>query len=139
MDLLGYFNGIDVRNEIEQCLNEDNDDSQMYMDTLLEEIDNILNTSVLETIVESEEDDPEPVHIEPDVDQRDVISQSLGDVIKLEMDIGGLVFSSYLSSEQINQAKGALFTLRRVLQNGRSAIARERIENSRQLTIVYFC
>ena len=138
-DLLGDCNDIDVRNEIEQCLYDDKDESQMYKDALLEDMDNILNDFASEPTVESEEDENESVHIAPAADQLDVIAQSLEDVMKLEIDLGGLVRSHYLSSEQINQAKGALFTLRRVLQNGRSAIARERIENSRQMTIFDFC
>lgn len=45
-------------------------------------------------------------------------------VLKLEVKMSALRCSHYLPSEHINHAKGALFTLRRILQHGQSAIVR---------------
>jgi len=41
----------------------------------------------------------------------------------------------HLSSDQLTQVQGALFTLHHILQNGQLAITHERIKNSRLMTL----
>lgn len=49
------------------------------------------------------------------MDQLDVIFDIMVSVIKLEVEMKELTCYSYMSSQQINQAKGTLFSLCRVL------------------------
>ena len=81
------------------------------------------------------ENNSDGVTTEAPIDQREVIDNSLRDVVSLEIRLSELQESAFLTAEQILQAKSALFTLRRVLQSGRSAITRESMRNSRQMTL----
>lgn len=138
--LLGNVEDAGLRNEIEECLNEDSAESEVYKDVLLEEIHKVMDCLEIEPEDESDENARQEISIQDDteVDQRDVIQKSLERVIKLEIDMGGLKSSTYLASQEVNRAQEALFTLRRILQNGRSAIVRERISSSRQMTVLDF-
>lgn len=79
--------------------------------------------------------EPESTSAYNNIDQRDVILQPLESAISLDVNMNDLKSLPYLSSDHINQATAALFTVLSILQTRRSAIARERIENSRQMTI----
>jgi hypothetical protein len=59
----------------------------------------------------------------------------LENVINLEVDMNELQGSPFMSPDQIDQAKSALYALRRILQSISCAIARQQIENSRQMTL----
>lgn len=90
---------------------------------------------VHESVIKSKDDEPEPTSAQNDIDQRNVILQSLECAISLDVNMNDLKSSPYLSSDHIDQAKAALFKIRSILQTGQSAIARKQIENSRQMTI----
>ena len=60
------------------------------------------------------------------------------EVVNLEITIGELKESPFVLSEHVYEPKSALFMLRCILQSSRLAIARERIENSRQMTLFNF-
>ncbi|KAL2642168.1 hypothetical protein R1flu_009755 [Riccia fluitans] len=135
-DLLSGNSDIDIWAEIEQCLINDNDDSELFKNTLLEEIEQAMDAVLLqEPTIEFEEDEAETTLAHDGIDQRDVILQSLESAISLDVNMSELKSLSYLSSAHINQAKVALFTLYRILQTGWFAITRERFENSRQMTL----
>jgi hypothetical protein len=95
----------------------------------------------IESDAESDGDgsDNEPTEANIDEpDQRQVILNSLQNVINLEVDMSELQGSPFMSPDQTNQAKSALYTLRRVLQSDSSAIARQQIENRYQMTLHVF-
>ncbi|KAL2636120.1 hypothetical protein R1flu_007599 [Riccia fluitans] len=127
---------------MQKCLNDDNDQSDFRKSALIEEIQEAMeNALVINSNPESQDvgdDSDDTLTVPAAIDQREVIDTSLRNVIGLEIHLNQLQESAFLTSEQIYQAKSALFTLRHVLQSRCSAITSENIQNSRQITLFDF-
>lgn len=140
--ILSKYEDSDICRDIEMCFNDDNDNSKFGKNTLIVEIEDAMNNALVigESDVACEEINSENNLVEPsvEVDQGETIHNALQEVVNLEITVGEIKESPFVSSEHVYQAKSALFMLRRILQSGRSAIARERIENSRQMTLFDF-
>ncbi|CAK9271046.1 unnamed protein product [Sphagnum jensenii] len=137
--ILRNSDDLNIRDEVQQCIDDDNDQSDFCKNVLIEEIEEAMGQAlVLDSHSDVDDSGFGPDEVITDsaaIDQREVIDCSLQDVIGLEVRLHQLEESTFLTSEQIHQAKSALFTLRRVLQSGHSAITREAMRNSRQLTL----
>ena len=118
-NILNDSNDNDIHEETEQCMNDDSDDSMLFKDTLIEQIEQASDEVILqEPTLESDDSEFEIGLDEVEVDQRDVIFKLLESVIDLDFNTSELKDSPYSSSNYVNQAKGAFFTFRRILQNG---------------------
>lgn len=136
--ILSNINDLNIREEMQKCLDDDCDQSDFCKTALVEEIEETMEKAlVVDVDPENQhgENNSDGVTTEAAIDQREVIDNSLRDVVSLEIRLSELQESAFLTAEQILQAKSALFTLRRVLQSGRSAITRESMRNSRQMTL----
>ena len=56
-------------------------------------------------------------------------------IVDIELKLNGIATSTFLTPEKLNEAKSALFTLRRIIQGANSNISSNRMANSRQLTL----
>ncbi|OAE23650.1 hypothetical protein AXG93_3014s1000 [Marchantia polymorpha subsp. ruderalis] len=108
-NLLNGNHKIDIHGEIEQCLIDDNDDDELFKNTLLEEIEQAMGAVIVqEFVIRSEDDEPKPTSVHNDIDHRDVILQSLEGAISLDVNMSDLKSLPYLLFDHLNQAKAAL-------------------------------
>eukprot|EP00249_Psilotum_nudum_P001963 c14749_g2_i1 orf=351-614(+) len=79
--IFGESDDSDICCEIEKCFNDDNDNSEFCKNTLIEEIEDAMNTALViaEPEAASEETDSEndPTEISAEIDQRDLIHNAL--------------------------------------------------------------